>query len=77
MQTTRSGFLKSVAGMAIAGVVLRRPADGLLYAQEKAHVSPRSTRVRDVEIVPYSLEQKVVFHVALPVPGSACAKASE
>ena len=71
MQTTRSGFLKSVAGMAIAGAVLRRPAEALLYAQEKAHVSPRSTQVRDVEIVPYSLEQKVVFHVALPaVPTS-------
>lgn len=71
MQTTRSGFLKSVAGMAIAGGVLRRPTDALLYAQEKARVSPRSARIRDVEIVPYSLEQKVVFHVALPaVPTS-------
>ncbi|HVO81311.1 MAG TPA: dipeptide epimerase [Terriglobales bacterium] len=71
MQTTRGGFLKSVAGLAIAGAVLKRPADGLLYAQEKANVSPRSTRIRDVEIVPYSLEQKVVFHVALPtVPTS-------
>jgi len=66
MQTTRSGFLKSVAGMAMGGAVLRRPADALLYAQEKAHVSSRSTQVRDIEIVPYSLEQKVVFHVALP-----------
>ena len=71
MQTTRSGFLKSVAGMAIAGAVLRRPTDALLYAQEKGRVSPRSARIRDVEIVPYSLEQKVVFHVALPaVPTS-------
>ena len=66
MQITRSGFLKSVAGMAMGGAVLRRPADALLYAQEKAHVSSRSTQVRDIEIVPYSLEQKVVFHVALP-----------
>jgi L-alanine-DL-glutamate epimerase-like enolase superfamily enzyme len=71
MQITRSGFLKSVAGMAVAGGVLKQPANGLLYAQEKAHISPRSTQVRDVEIVPYSLEQKVVFHVALPtVPTS-------
>jgi L-alanine-DL-glutamate epimerase-like enolase superfamily enzyme len=71
MQTTRSGFLRSVAGLAIAGAVLRQPTDGLQYAQERAHVSPRSTRIRDVEIVPYSLEQKVVFHIALPsVPTS-------
>ena len=66
MKTTRGTFLKSVAGMAIAGTVLGRPAEMLLNAQEKAHVSPRSAKIRDIEIVPYSLEQKVVFHVALP-----------
>jgi L-Ala-D/L-Glu epimerase len=65
MQTTRSGFLKSLVGMAITGAVVGR-ADGLLYAQERARVSPRSTRIRDVEIAPYSLEQKIVIHIALP-----------
>ena len=38
----------------------------LAYAQEEAHVSPRSSRIRDVEIAPYGLQQKVVFHIALP-----------
>lgn len=66
MKTTRSAFLRSIAGTAITGTILGQPAHSLLYAKE-AHASPRSARIRDVEIVPYSLEQKVVFvhgHVA-------------
>jgi L-alanine-DL-glutamate epimerase-like enolase superfamily enzyme len=62
---TRSSFLKG-AGLAIAGGFLGRSMGELASAQEKARTSPRSTRVRDVEIASYSLEQKVVFHIALP-----------
>lgn len=70
MKITRGGFLRSIAGAAVAGTMLRQPSERLLYAQE-AHASRRSARIRDIEIVPYSLEQKIVFHVALPaVPTS-------
>lgn len=65
MSMTRKSFLKTVAGAAMAGGFLHRGPAALLEAQEKLHLPTKSTRIRDVEIFPYSVQVKVVIKIAL------------
>lgn len=65
MKMTRKGFLKTLLEAATAGGFLGRGASSLLLAQENARVPARAAKIRDVEIFPYSLQQKVLFKVAL------------
>jgi len=65
MEMTRKGFLRWLLGTAAASGFLGRGAVPLLLAQEKDQVPARAGRIRDVEIFPYSLQQKVVIKLAL------------
>jgi L-alanine-DL-glutamate epimerase-like enolase superfamily enzyme len=65
MAVTRKEFLAGVAGFAAAGGVLGKASQALAETQEKARVPVRATRIRDVEIFPYSIRMKVPMKVAL------------
>ncbi len=65
MSMTRKSFLKTLAGAAMVGGFLHRGSAPLLQAQERSRVPAKTTRIRDVEIFPYSLQQKVVIRIAL------------
>jgi len=65
MSMTRKSFLKNVVGAAMVEGFLNRGSASLLHAQEKARIPARAAKIRDVEIFPYSLQQKVVIKIAL------------
>ncbi len=67
MSMTRKSFLKTMAGVAMVGGVLRRGPAALLEAQEKSLVPAKAARIRDVQIFPYSVAQKVPLKIAIPV----------
>ncbi len=69
MQLTRKGFFQSLGALAATG--LFSGSGPLLAAQEKAHVPARANKIRDIEILPYSIPVKMVIKVALPVIPSA------
>lgn len=69
MEMTRKGFLKGMLGAAAAASgFLGRGTTPLLLAQENARIPTRATKIRDVEIFPYSLQQKVMIKLALSTP---------
>lgn len=65
MAITRKAFLRSITGMAVVGGVFGRVSQALAETQEKTRVPVRATRIRDVELFPYTVKQKVVVKVAL------------
>lgn len=70
MKLTRSGFLKSMAGLTFAG--LPWPKTGLLLsAQAVAGQPARSIQIQDVEIYPYNVSMIEPFRVALSTITSA------
>ncbi len=66
MQLTRKGFFKSLGAVAATGL-FTGTTSSLLQAQEKVRVPAKATKIREVEILPYSIPVKLVIKVALPV----------
>ncbi len=63
MELTRKGFLKGFAGALVAGGFLGRATEVLAEAQQTAH--PRQTRIADVTVWPFTMQQKETMHIAL------------
>jgi L-alanine-DL-glutamate epimerase-like enolase superfamily enzyme len=55
-------------GAATACGFLRTGGKPLLLAQEKARVPAKAAKIRDVEIFPFTLQQKAPMKIALPTP---------
>ena len=68
MEITRKSFLKGVLGAATAYGFLGSEGGSLLLAQEKARVPAKATKIRDVEVFPFTLQQTVPIKIALPTP---------
>jgi L-alanine-DL-glutamate epimerase-like enolase superfamily enzyme len=65
MDITRKGFLKSVAGAALASGLWGRVSDTFAEAKEISSATPRQTRLADLEVFPFSMEAKEVIRIAL------------
>ncbi len=65
---TRKFFLRGVLGAATTCGFLGSEGVPLLLAQEKDRVPARAVKIRDVEIFPFTLQQKVPIKIALPTP---------
>ncbi len=65
MAITRKNFLKTLAGATVAGGFFTRWSESLALAEEKTRVPLRSVRIRDAEVFPFRLEQKLVIHISL------------
>jgi L-alanine-DL-glutamate epimerase-like enolase superfamily enzyme len=65
MAITRKDFLGSMACFTLAGGFLGRVSEAMAQVKEKTELPVRSTRVRDVEVFPYSLKPKVMIRTAL------------
>lgn len=65
---TRKQFVKSMAGIAAAKGFLGGSAQSLLMAQEKSRVPAKSSKIRDVALMPYNLPQKQVVKAAFSTP---------
>jgi L-alanine-DL-glutamate epimerase-like enolase superfamily enzyme len=70
MQMTRKGFLKSAVGAVIAGGFLGRATNVLAQAQQASGVRPRQTRIADVTVWPFSMQQKETVRIALGTMGA-------
>jgi L-alanine-DL-glutamate epimerase-like enolase superfamily enzyme len=68
MEITRKSFLRSVLGAATASRFLKAEGKALSLAQEKARVPVKAVKIRDVEIFPFTLQQKAPMKIALPTP---------
>ncbi len=66
MEITRKSFLRGMLGAVTTCGFLGTEGGHLLLAQEKARVPAKATKIRDVEIYPFSLQQNVVIKIALP-----------
>jgi L-Ala-D/L-Glu epimerase / N-acetyl-D-glutamate racemase len=64
---TRKDFVKRMACFTVAGGFLPRVSHSMTQARERALVPVRSTVVRNVEVFPYSIKEKVVVKTALGV----------
>lgn len=65
MAMTRKSFLRGLTGATLASGFLGRWSETLLHAQEKTRIPVRSTRIRDAEVLPFMLKQKLVIHISL------------
>lgn len=65
---TRKFFLRSMLGAATTCGFLGGEGGTLLLAQDKARVPAKAAKIRDVEIFPFTLQQKVPIKIALPTP---------
>ena len=65
MDITRKGFLKTMGCFTVAGGFLSSISQTMAMAQEKTKVPVRATRIRDVEVFPYSMKTKVVVKISL------------
>ena len=65
---TRKFFLRSMLGAATTCGFLSGESGALLLAQDKARVPAKAVKIRDVEIFPFTLQQKVPIKIALPTP---------
>ena len=68
MAITRKSFLRGIVGAAATCGFLEVEGTPLLLAQEKARVPARATKIRDVEIFPFNLQEKVPIKISLPTP---------
>lgn len=71
MDVTRKDFLKTMAGFTLAGGFLARTSGKMAEAQEKVGVPVRATRIREVEVFPYSIKTKVIVKTAFGAEGPA------
>lgn len=65
---TRKSFLTSMLGAATTCGFWAGEGAPLLLAQEKAKVPAKAAKIRDVEVFPFTLQQKVPIKIALPTP---------
>ncbi len=65
MQVTRKGFLKGLAGAAVAGGFLGRATAALAQAQQAAGAHPRQTKIADITVWPFTMQQKETIRIAL------------
>lgn len=65
---TRKSFLRGMLGAATTCGFLGAEGAPLLLAQDKARVPAKAAKIRDVEIFPFTLQQKVAIKIALPTP---------
>ena len=70
MQITRKGFLKSAVGTVIAGGLVGRATDVLGQAQQAIIGHPRLTRIADVTVWPFTMQQKEIIRIALGTMGA-------
>lgn len=71
MNITRSHFLKSMACFTVAGGFLARVSETMAEAQQKTAVPMRAARIRDIEVLPYSIKTKVIVKTAFGAEGPA------
>jgi len=64
MDITRKDLLKSMACFTLAGGFLARVSETMAEAQEKTGVPVRAARIRDIEVLPYSIKTKVIVKTA-------------
>jgi L-Ala-D/L-Glu epimerase / N-acetyl-D-glutamate racemase len=65
MDVTRKNFLKSIGCFTVAGGLFARMSETMAEAQEKTRVPAHSNLIRDVEVFPYTIKEKVVVKTAL------------
>lgn len=65
MELTRKGFLKGFAGALLAGGFLGRTTEVLAQAQQASGAHPRQTRISDVTVWPFTMQQRETMHIAL------------
>lgn len=68
---TRKTFLKGMFGAVTACGFVGTEISPLALAQEKSRVPAKATKIRDVEILPFTLQQTVPMKIALPTPITA------
>ena len=68
MNMTRKHFLAGLLGLPAVNSLSAKAAERLAFADERDRIPPRAAKIRDIEILPYSLRQKAVFRVALMAP---------
>lgn len=71
MEITRKTFLKGMFGAATACGFVGTEVAPLALAQEKARVPAKASKIRDVEVFPFTLPQTVPMKIALPTPLTA------
>ncbi|HYG99063.1 MAG TPA: dipeptide epimerase [Terriglobales bacterium] len=65
MEVTRKGFMKGFAGALFAGGFLGRATEMLAQAQQTSNSHPRQTRIADVTVWPFTMQQKETLRIAL------------
>jgi L-alanine-DL-glutamate epimerase-like enolase superfamily enzyme len=64
MNTTRKGFLKSLAGARLVSGLSGRPS-GLAAAQEASSATPKQARIADLEAFPFTMQSKEAIRISL------------
>ncbi|MDT8070735.1 MAG: dipeptide epimerase [Terriglobia bacterium] len=65
MNMSRKGFLKTLGCAAVSGGFLGRVSQVMAATQEKVKIPVRATRIRDVEVFPYTIKTKTVIRISL------------
>jgi L-alanine-DL-glutamate epimerase-like enolase superfamily enzyme len=65
MEITRKGFLKGIAGAAMATGLFGRVPAGLAEARETSTATPKQVRIVNLEVFPFNMEAKQVIRIAL------------
>jgi hypothetical protein len=65
MQLTRKEFLKSMAGATVASGLGAGITQTLAAAQEVSGAKPRQARIADIQVWPFTIQEKGTFRVAL------------
>jgi L-alanine-DL-glutamate epimerase-like enolase superfamily enzyme len=65
MNISRKSFLKSAATIFGSAALCNLALPALSVAQEKSHIPSKSTRIRDIEIFPFSLPVKETIKIAI------------
>ena len=65
MNINRKSFLKTMAGAISAAAICDFSLPSLAVAQEKARIPSKSTKIRDIEMFPYSLTMKQEVKIAI------------
>jgi L-Ala-D/L-Glu epimerase / N-acetyl-D-glutamate racemase len=65
MNISRKGFLKTLGCAAVSGGFLSRVSQAMAATQEKVKLPARATRIRDVDVFPYTIKTKTVIKISL------------
>src|SRR5215475_136587 len=68
MNMTRKGFLAALLGLPTVNSLPRKAPGPLLFAEERERIPSRAAKIRDIEILPYSLQQREAIRIALSTP---------